>query len=78
VKARDVIGRTIVGVRQARVTTRWTGGYGVVGDGSKELESDWEVSALELDNGKVLVLMAIETDNEPIVKAWVTERGGRR
>jgi hypothetical protein len=70
-KARDIIGRTVVGVRQHRVTTHVTGGYGVEGDGSKEVESAWAVEALELDNGKVLVLMAIETDTEPVVTAWV-------
>lgn len=74
-RARDVIGRTITGVRQQRVTTRWTG-YGVEGDGSKELESAWAVTALELDNGKLLLLMGQETDTDPVVVAWVTTPGG--
>lgn len=72
-KARDVIGRRIVGVRQQRVTTRIIGGYGVEGDGSKEAESAWAVDALELDNGKILILMAIETDTDPVVTAWVAK-----
>ena len=72
-RARDVIGRKIVGVRQQRTTTRLTGGYGIEGDDSKELEWAWDVRGLELDNGKVLMLMAQETDTDPVVTAWVTD-----
>jgi hypothetical protein len=65
VKAREIIGRTIVAVNQERVSTHWTG------DG-RELDSGWSVTSLVLDNGKRLILHAIETDVEPIVTAWVT------
>jgi hypothetical protein len=65
-RARDIIGRTIVAVNQERVSTNWTG------DG-RELAFDWQVSSLVLDNGKRLILHAIETDVEPIVTAWVTD-----
>lgn len=64
-RARDVIGRQIVGVRQTRVATRETG------DG-RELQAAWAVWHLALDNGTVLILHAVETDTEPIVTAWVT------
>ena len=63
-RARDVIGRTIVAVNQERVSTNWAG------DG-KELAFNWSVTSLVLDNGKTLILQAIETDYEPIVTAWV-------
>lgn len=57
-RARDVIGRTIVEVRQQRVSTRIT-------------EFDWEVIGFRLDNGKWLTLFARETDDLPIVTAQV-------
>jgi len=72
-RARDVIGRRIVEVRQRRVSTR------VSADGVTELESAWEIVGFRLDNGKWLTVTAIETDAEPVVTARVftppTSRG---
>jgi hypothetical protein len=64
VRARDVIGRTITGVRQQRVPKRVRGG-------GTELEHTWEVDGFLLDNGKWLILFAVETDDVPIVTASV-------
>ena len=66
-RARDVVGRRIVGVRQRRSSTRWDA------DGV-ERASDWEVFGLELEGGRWLALTAIETDGEPIVTAKVVRR----
>jgi hypothetical protein len=64
VRARDVIGRRIVAVNQRRE------GLTYDGDG-RELSSDWVLLSLDLDNGKRIVLHAVETDLEPAVTAWV-------
>lgn len=55
-----VVGRKIVGVQQQRDTS--SGG-----------ETVWDLSALELDNGSILVFNAIETEGggHYVVKATV-------
>jgi len=63
-RAREVVGRTIVEVRQHRTKTRFSGD-------DRELEYDWEVDGFKLDNGKWIMLSAIETDHTPIVTAHV-------
>jgi hypothetical protein len=63
-RARDVVGRRIMEVRQQRVSIRTNN------DGT-ELEYDWEVLAFRLDNGRWLTLFARETDEEAIVTAQV-------
>ena len=70
-KARDVVGRTIVGVRQERVATRAT--WDLSGQ-EKVSDYVWEVTGFELDNGTVVVLHAIETDDSPAVTVSVVRR----
>jgi len=61
VKARDVVGRRIVGVRQQRFY-------------DQELRQ-WatELTAIELDNGALLKVMSIAHGEEPYVQGWVEE-----
>lgn len=63
-RIRDLIGRRIVAVDQQRVGTNWAG------DG-RELAHTWVMLSLTLDNGKKLILHAVETDYDPVVTAWL-------
>lgn len=56
---RDLVGRTIADVHQTRF---WNPQVG---------KMETSLDALVLDNGKVLHVMASETDVEPYVRAWV-------
>jgi len=59
-KAREVVGRKIVGVSQVRLV--------VHGD------VYFDVQSIDLDNGKSILFVALETEYEPIVSAQVIER----
>jgi hypothetical protein len=72
-RARDVIGRRIVAVRQQRFSN-----YDHLG------QMGYELQALVLDNGRSIYFSAVETEVEPYVDASLTDppertaKGGKR
>jgi hypothetical protein len=63
VKARDVVGRKIVGIRQSKV---WN-----------EDERKFEISleAIQLDNGTSILMTVHEVPHDYTIHAWVHRRG---
>jgi hypothetical protein len=64
VRSADIIGKKVKCVHQTRIPTRY--------DEEKDRECDfiWAVESIEFEGGGVLILEPVETDGNPVVKAW--------
>ena len=58
-RARDVIGKRIVAVRQQRV---WNDHLG---------QFTYDLAAIELEGGREIRVLAVETETEPLIASYV-------